>query len=86
MRHLECALFIPLLQCNINTVEAKPHQLQNKPKRSKMIKKILDYISLKIRQYDEKTFNECHFKYAQDIVDVERILRQLDHNRKGFSR
>ena len=49
-----------------------------------MISKLINFISLKIRQHDEKTFNERYFKNAQDIVDVERILRQLDHNRKGF--
>jgi hypothetical protein len=49
-----------------------------------MIKSIINYFSLKIKQYDEKSFNEKYFKYAQDIVDVERILRQIDHNRKGF--
>jgi len=51
-----------------------------------MITSIIQYISQKIKQHDEKSFNEKYFKHAQDIVDVERILRQLDHNRKGFYR
>lgn len=49
-----------------------------------MLSAILQFISRKIKEHDEKSFNEAYFKNAQDIVDVERILRQLDHNRKGF--
>lgn len=47
-----------------------------------MLIRIVDYLKKKIRDHNEKRFDD-NFKYAQDIVDVERILRNLERHSKG---
>lgn len=47
-----------------------------------MFKRIIHYLDHKIKEYDRKSF-EKNFKYAQDIVDVDRILRNLERSKPG---
>jgi hypothetical protein len=47
-----------------------------------MLARIVEFISEKIKQYDQKRFDE-NFKFAQDIVDVERIIRSIERQRQG---
>lgn len=47
-----------------------------------MFKRIIQYLDDKIKEYDRKSF-EKHFEHAQDLVDVERILRDLNRPQKG---
>ena len=47
-----------------------------------MLTRIVDYLKEFVKQYDQKRFDE-HFKFAQDIVDVERIIRNLEKQSRG---
>jgi len=47
-----------------------------------MFKFILTQIDNFFNRLDRKSFDE-HFKYAQDIVDVERIINDLQRTRPG---
>lgn len=47
-----------------------------------MFKFILTHIENFFNRLDRKSFDE-HFKYAQDIVDVERIINELQRTRPG---
>lgn len=43
---------------------------------------ILNQIENFFNRLDRKSFDE-HFKYAQDIVDVERIINELQRTKPG---
>lgn len=47
-----------------------------------MFKYILTQIDNFFNHLERKSFEE-HFKYAQDIVDVERIISELQRTRPG---